>query len=678
MVLSDPVRVIKGIGPKKASLCQRLSINTLQDALECYPRDYEDRTHIQPIATVQEGKNACVCAVVGTQPVTRHIRKGMEITRFRIFDTSGTLMVTYYNNPYTANALKEGQEYVFYGRIQGSGKWRSIVSPDYEPVTPHLPPPQRIVPLYPLTAGLTQKDLYRITSAALDALHTQMDWMPSEICARHRLLSQAEAIRLIHRPETLEQVEQARRRIIFEELFLLCCGLSYLRRRRKDEQGICLKRGFPSAFWVLLPFEPTTAQRRAAEDIWHDVQSGKPMNRLVQGDVGSGKTMIAAVLCFLAAVNGYQSAIMAPTEILAAQHMESLSPIFAQKGITCALLSGSMTAKQKRECKEKIAAGEIQIVIGTHAVIQKDVEFQRLGAVVVDEQHRFGVAQRAALNEKGERPHMLVMSATPIPRTLALILYGDLDVSVVDELPPGRMPVETFAVGENLRLRIYAFMEKRIQEGGQVYVVCPLVTEGGLPLKSAQEHAAQLRKMLPRCRIGVVYGKMKAADKESVMQDFAAGRLDILVTTTVIEVGVNVPNACLMVIEDADRFGLSQLHQLRGRVGRGSRRSYCICFGADKGLQARKRLKILCETNDGFEIARADLAQRGPGDFFGKRQHGLPELKVADLSANLMLMQEAKREAERVLRQDPELLQHRALRERVAQMFRENAGEIFN
>ena len=402
------------------------------------------------------------------------------------------------------------------------------------------------------------------------------------------------------------------------------------------------------------------------------------MNRLVQGDVGSGKTMIAAVLCFLAAVNGYQSAIMAPTEILAAQHMESLSPIFAPKGITCALLSGSMTAKQKRECKEKIAAGEIQIVIGTHAVIQKDVEFQRLGAVVVDEQHRFGVAQRAALNEKGERPHMLVMSATPIPRTLALILYGDLDVSVVDELPPGRMPVETFAVGENLRLRIYAFMEKQIQEGGQVYVVCPLVTEGGLPLKSAQEHAAQLRKMLPRCRIGVVYGKMKAADKESVMQDFAAGRLDILVTTTVIEVGVNVPNACLMVIEDADRFGLSQLHQLRGRVGRGSRRSYCICFGADKGLQARKRLKILCETNDGFEIARADLAQRGPGDFFGKRQHGLPELKVADLSANLMLMQEAKREAERVLRQDPELLQHRALRERVAQMFRENAGEIFN
>lgn len=679
MKLSDSIGTIKGIGPKKVSLCKKLSIQTLQDALECYPRDYEDRTHIQPVATVEEGRKACVCAVVGTQPVTRRIRKSMEITRFRIFDTSGTLMVTYYNNPYTANALKEGQEYVFYGRIQGEGKRRTMISPDCEPVVPHLPPPRRIVPVYPLTAGLTQKDLYRITTAALDTLHTQTeDWLPSEICVRYRLLPQTEARRMIHRPETLEQVEQARRRMIFEELFLLCCGLSYLRRRRIDEQGIYFKRGFPSAFWVLLPFEPTAAQRRAAEDIWHDVQSGKPMNRLLQGDVGSGKTMIAAVLCFLAAVNGYQSAIMAPTEILAAQHMETLSPIFAQKGITCALLSGSMTAKQKRECKEKIAAGEIQIVIGTHAVIQNDVEFQRLGAVVVDEQHRFGVAQRAALNEKGQRPHMLVMSATPIPRTLALILYGDLDVSVVDELPPGRIPVETFAVGENLRLRIYAFMEKQIQEGGQVYVVCPLVTEGDLPLKSAQEHAAQLHKMLPQCRIGVVHGKMKATEKETIMQDFAAGKLDILVATTVIEVGVDVPNACLMVIEDADRFGLSQLHQLRGRVGRGNRRSYCICFGADKGVQARKRLKILCETNDGFEIARADLAQRGPGDFFGKRQHGLPELKVADLSANLMLMQEVKTEAERLLRQDPELLQHKALRERVAQMFRENAGEIFN
>ena len=439
-----------------------------------------------------------------------------------------------------------------------------------------------------------------------------------------------------------------------------------------------MREGTPDAFWKLLPFAPTGAQKRAAQEIWNDIRSGKPMNRLVQGDVGSGKTVLAAVLCYLAVQNGYQAAIMAPTEILASQHMESLGPIFAQQGITCAVLSGSMTPKQKRECKEKIAAGEIQVVIGTHALIQKDVTFHRLGAVVADEQHRFGVDQRATLHEKGERPHTLVMSATPIPRTLALILYGDLDVSIVDEVPPGRTPVETFAVGEKMRQRIYAFIDKQIAEGGQVYVVCPLVEDGELPLKSAEEHGAALQKILPHRRIGILHGKMRPAEKDVVMNAFAAGELDILVATTVIEVGVNVPNACLMVIEDADRFGLSQLHQLRGRVGRGKRKSYCVCFGADKGEQAKQRLKILCQTNDGFEIARADLAQRGPGDFFGKRQHGLPMLKMADIAGDLALMQSAKEEAEKLLSDDPTLQAHPALRERVERMFRNDHGEIFN
>lgn len=679
MALSDSIAKIKGIGPKKIALFQKLSIETMQDALDCYPRDYEDRTHITPIAEAKEGQKIAVCAVVGTQPVTRRIRKGMEITKFRVFDTSGALWITYYNNRYTAAALQEGQEYLFYGRIQGQGAQRTMISPACEAVLPGMPPPQRVVPVYPLTAGLTQKDLLRVTTAALGEQNAgERDWMPEEIAREYELLTQTQAVQCIHRPQSLDDVAQARQRIIFEELFLLCCGLARLKERRADEVGIAMREGTPDAFWKLLPFAPTGAQKRAAQEIWNDIRSGKPMNRLVQGDVGSGKTVLAAVLCYLAVQNGYQAAIMAPTEILASQHMESLGPIFAQQGITCAVLSGSMTPKQKRECKEKIASGEIQVVIGTHALIQKDVTFHRLGAVVADEQHRFGVDQRATLHEKGERPHTLVMSATPIPRTLALILYGDLDVSIVDELPPGRTPVETFAVGEKMRQRIYAFIDKQIAEGGQVYVVCPLVEDGELPLKSAEEHGAALQKILPHRRIGILHGKMRPAEKDVVMNAFAAGELDILVATTVIEVGVNVPNACLMVIEDADRFGLSQLHQLRGRVGRGKRKSYCVCFGADKGEQAKQRLKILCQTNDGFEIARADLAQRGPGDFFGKRQHGLPMLKMADIAGDLALMQSAKEEAEKLLSDDPTLQAHPALRERVERMFRNDHGEIFN
>lgn len=679
MGLDDSVLTVRGIGPKKAQLLEKLPIRTLRDALECYPRDYEDRTHIVPIRDLQDGQKGLICAVVGTQPVLRRIRKGMDITKLRAFDSSGTIEITYYNNRYAAALLREGEEYLFYGRVQGSGSRRMMVSPASEHILPGMRPPTRIVPIYPLTSGVTQKDLEKVTAAALEECGGGFsDPLPAALCRKYDLIGLKEAFRCIHRPQSLDEVAQARRRMVFEELFLLCCGLQRLKERRIEEPGLVFDRGTPEAFWAQLPFPPTGAQRRAAEEIWRDVRSGKPMNRLVQGDVGSGKTVLAAVLCDLAVQNGYQAAIMAPTEILAAQHLESLGPIFSRMGMRCELLSGSMTAAQKRACKARIASGETQIVIGTHALIQKDVVFARLGAVVADEQHRFGVAQRADLRQKGVTPHTLVMSATPIPRTLALILYGDLDVSVIDELPPGRQPVDTFAVGEKMRQRIYAFIEKQIADGGQVYVVCPLVEEGELPLKSAEEHGAALKRVLPHRRIGILHGRMKAAEKDTVMNAFAAGELDILVATTVIEVGVNVPNACLMVIEDADRFGLSQLHQLRGRVGRGSRKSYCICFGADKGEQARQRLKILCGTNDGFEIAKADLAQRGPGDFFGKRQHGLPMLKVADLAGDLQLMQCAREEAEALLHDDPALAGYPLLRERVDRMFRADSGEIFN
>ena len=677
--LEDSIQFVKGIGPKKAKLFEKLHIRTLRAALETYPRDYEDRTRITRIADIDAEDKYAIRAVVGTEPKVNRIRKGLTLVKCTIFDESGSLNVTYFNNPYAAALLRVGQEYVFYGRVQGWGRGRTLISPQSEKVAPDAEHPGRIVPVYPLTAGLTQRDMERVTDAALAAVPG--DWpdpLPEVLRAKYRLLDASDALAAIHRPQTADDVAQARRRMVFEELFLLCCGLQQLKERRKADQGIVFAQAGLEAFYETLPFAPTGAQRRAIAEIAADCASGRPMNRLVQGDVGSGKTVVAAALCALAAQNGWQAAFMAPTEILAAQHAETLAPMLEKLGISCTLLTGSMSAAQKRAALAAIESGAAQVVVGTHALIQQGVTFHRLGAVVADEQHRFGVAQRAALSAKGEMPHVLVMSATPIPRTLALILYGDLDVSVLDEIPPGRSPVETYAVGQNMRKRITAFIDKQVEAGGQVYVVCPLVEEGELNLKSAEQHAKDLQAALPHRRVAVLHGRMKNADKDQVMRDFAARQYDILVATTVIEVGVDVPNANLMVVEDADRFGLSQLHQLRGRVGRGTRQSYCIFFGADKGEAARERLKILCKTGDGFEIARADLAQRGPGDFFGRRQHGLPALHVADLAADLALMQSAREEAEAILSADPELEGYPLLRERVRRMFAERDDEAFN
>ncbi|MDO5142952.1 MAG: ATP-dependent DNA helicase RecG [Eubacteriales bacterium] len=677
--LDDSIQHVSGIGPKKTALFQKLHISTLRDALETYPRDYEDRTRITPIAdTASDGKYA-LRAVVGTQPKLSRLRRGLTLVKCTIFDSSGSLSVTWFNSPYAVSLVRVGEEYLFYGRIQGAGRTRALVSPQVEPIAPGDDRPGRIVPVYPLTAGLTQRDLARVTEAALDAVPG--DWpdpLPAPLRARYRLLDAADALAAIHRPQTTGEVAEARRRMVFEELFLLCCGLQQLKERRRDDPGIPFAADGLAAYLAALPFAPTGAQRRAIDQIAADCASGRPMNRLVQGDVGSGKTIVAAALCALAAQNGWQAAFMAPTEILAAQHAATLTPLFARLGIACTLLTGSMTAAQKRTALAAIESGAAQVVIGTHALIQQGVTFHRLGAVVADEQHRFGVAQRAALSAKGNAPHILVMSATPIPRTLALLLYGDLDVSILDELPPGRRPVETYAVGQTMRRRITAFIDKQIAAGGQVYVVCPLVEEGETDLRSAEQHAKELHTALPHRRIAVLHGRMKDAEKTRVMQAFAAQQVDILVATTVIEVGVDVPNAGLMVVEDADRFGLSQLHQLRGRVGRGSRQSYCVLFGADKGATARERLKILCRTNDGFEIARADLAQRGPGDFFGQRQHGLPALHVADPVADLALMQAAREEAEAILSADPQLAGYPLLRDRVQRLLAAEQDGAFN
>ena len=679
--ITDSVQFVKGIGPKKVKLFEKLHISTLQDALETYPRDYEDRTHITRIADIADEDRYAVRAILGTEPKVSRIRKGMTLVKCTIFDESGSLSVTWFNQPYITAQLRVGQEYLFYGRVQGCGRARQMISPQAEKVAENDQNPGRIVPVYPLTAGLTQRDMARVTEAALDAVPG--DWpdpLPEVLRVKYRLPDAADALAAIHRPKNREDVNEARRRMVFEELFLLCCGLQQLRERRRADSGILFRGDRLEEFFAALPFAPTGAQRRAIMEIAADCASGRPMNRLVQGDVGSGKTVGAAALCALAAQNGWQAAFMAPTEILAAQHAETLSPMLGKLGLTCTLLTGSMTAAQKRAALAATESGAANVVVGTHALIQQSVVFHRLGAVIADEQHRFGVAQRAALSAKGEMPHVLVMSATPIPRTLALIMYGDLDVSILDETPPGRSPVETYAVGENMRRRITAFIEKQLAAGGQVYVVCPLVEdgEGDSRLKSAEQHAKDLQAQLPHRRVAVLHGRMKNAEKDAVMRDFAAQKYDILVATTVIEVGVDVPNANLMVVEDADRFGLSQLHQLRGRVGRGTRQSYCVFFGADKGATARERLKILCKTNDGFEIARADLSQRGPGDFFGRRQHGLPALHVADLAADLALMQNAREEAEALLAADPSLSGWPLLKERVHRMFAERDDEAFN
>ena len=677
--LDDSVQFAKGIGPKKAKLLEKLHIRTLRDALETYPRDYEDRTKITPIADIDDEDKYCVRGIVGTAPALRRIRKGLDLTKTTVFDETGTLNITYFNNKYAAATLREGQEYLFYGSVQGYGRGRTMVSPQSEPVPKTGEPIGRIVPVYPLTAGVSQRNMEQVTESALAAVAG--DWpdpLPELLRVKYNLVDASDALISIHRPQTMRDVAEARRRMIFEELFLLCCGLQQLKERRRADEGLLFANTDLSAFFAALPFSPTGAQRRAITEQAADVVSGRPMNRLVQGDVGSGKTIVAAALCVLAAQNGYQAAFMAPTEILAAQHAKSLTPILEKLGITLTLLTGSMTAAQKRETLARIESGAAQVVVGTHALIQQSVQFANLGAVVADEQHRFGVTQRAALAAKGHAPHILVMSATPIPRTLALIMYGDLDVSILDEVPPGRTPVETYAVGQNMRQRITRFIDKQIALGGQAYVVCPLVEEGETNLKSAEQHAIDLQKALPHRRVAVLHGRMKNAEKDRIMLEFSENQYDILVSTTVIEVGVDVPNANLMVVEDAERFGLSQLHQLRGRVGRGTRQSFCVFFGADKGETARERLKTLCKTSDGFEIARADLAQRGPGDFFGRRQHGLPALHIADIAADLALMQSAREEAEELLSHDPMLETYPLLHDRVRRMFENSGDEAFN
>lgn len=700
LTLRSGVRELPGIGEARARRLEKLGLRTAEDLLDYFPRSYEDRTRAAAIRDAQPGEPVCIEALVAESPKLSRVRKGLELTRVKAVDETAAMTVTFFNQTYVKDALRPGESYVFYGRIEVVGRARQMTNPVFEPVG-RARFTGRIMPVYPLTAGVSNNLLAGLTERCADACAGEIpELLPEEIRLAHSLAQSEFSYRNIHFPDSWESLELARRRLIFEEFFYLTCGMALLKNRRDGGAGPVLGESGPEGFYRLLPFALTKAQKRVIAEAAADMRSGRPMNRLVQGDVGSGKTAVAAACAWLAWGSGWQSALMAPTEILAQQHCRSLTALLSPCGLRVGLLTGSMRAAEKKQVYARLESGEIDLVVGTHALLSEGVRFHRLGLVVADEQHRFGVAQRAALSAKaGEvpqagrggtvTPHVLVMSATPIPRTLALIVYGDLDVSVIDELPPGRTPIETYLVGENKRERMYGFVRTLVGQGRQAYIVCPAVeeadpdspaAEGFADLKAVTKYAEELKTaVFPDLRVGFVHGRLKAKEKDTAMAAFAAGELDVLVSTTVIEVGVDVPNAALMVVENAERFGLSQLHQLRGRVGRGAHKSYCVLVTATRNEESRARLKVLAGTGDGFKIAEEDLKLRGPGDFFGQRQHGLPQLHIADLGGDMRLLKEAQAAAQTLLREDPGLTrrEHAPLLERVRQMFAENP-DTFN
>lgn len=692
LTLDTPLTDFPGVGPARAAKLEKLGLTRVRDLMSYFPRDYEDRRKIWSIRSAPLGVKVCVQAMAAEHPRLSRIRKGMELVKVKAVDHAGALHITFFNQSYVERAIKAGEEYVFWGIVEEQGSRRTMVNPIFERAGRQAVT-GCILPIYPLTAGISNHLLCSLTRPAVEACAAQMpESLPRGVRLDHELAQTEFSFRNIHFPDSPESLDLARRRLTFEELFYLSAGLAMLKHRRGDAAGRVVPSRPLEEFLALLPFPPTQAQRRVMEEVAADLSSGRSMNRLVQGDVGSGKTVVAAWGAYLAAKAGMQTALMAPTEVLAQQHARSLSALLEPAGVRVGLLTGSFTPAQKKRLRQAIAQGEVDLVVGTHALISQDVEFQNLGLMVADEQHRFGVAQRSALAAKGQAPHVLVMSATPIPRTLALIIYGDLDVSVIDQLPPGRTPVETYVVHEDKRQRMYNFVRKLVGEGRQAYIICPAVEdrtaqEGaeGEPvpfadLKAVKSYAQHLQdEVFPDLRLALLHGKMRPKEKDAVMAAFAAGDVDVLVSTTVVEVGVDVPNAALIIVENAERFGLSQLHQLRGRVGRGKHQSYCVLITNSHAPDAMTRLKTLASTTDGFKISEEDLKLRGPGDFFGSRQHGLPQLALADLSGDMRLLQQAQQSARQLLQQDPTLSQpeNRPVLDRVRQMFADTP-DIFN
>ena len=639
--LSTDLQALHGIGSRHAQRFRKMGLATLGDLLTWFPRRYEDRRTVKEIAALSDGETVCVRGFVAAPPTVTRVRDGLDLLQVPVADRSGVLRVAFFNQLWMKAALSPGTEYVLYGKVERNLFGCSMSNPvteraDSQSETGH------IWPIYPASAGVSQRTLCRaIREALLICGGSIPEFLPEEVRQSYQLCPVKAAYENIHFPENETALQEARRRLAFEELFLLALGFRGVRQRRQSDAAEAFADADMSPFYDALPFTLTNAQRRCIAEAFADMRSGVPMNRLCQGDVGSGKTMVAAACVYYCVRNGRQAALMVPTELLARQHYDGLSALLSPLGVRVALLTGSVSAADKRDIRRRAAAHELDFVIGTHALISDGVEFEALGLVVTDEQHRFGVAQRGALTAKGRQPHVLVMSATPIPRTLAMSVYGDLDVSVLDELPPGRRKILTYAVSGDYRPRVYGFLEKQMSEGRQIYIVCPMV-EASDDRKAVTEYASELEKVFPGRRILSVHGRMKAKDKEQIMSAFAAGDADILISTTVIEVGIDVPNASVMVVENAERFGLSQLHQLRGRVGRGKHQSYCVLISDSRADETRQRLRVMVTTSDGFRVAEEDLRLRGPGDFFGERQHGLPPLRVANLLTDTELLQEAR------------------------------------
>ncbi len=678
MQWGDNIQFLKGVGPQRAKQFEKLGVSTAGDLLRLFPRTYIDYSNPTPISAAPFDAPCVVQAEILAKHAGVRVSGGRTIFKVDAADATASLEIVFFNNPYGVKKLEVGQSYRFYGKLGGGFSSRSLISPVFIAANAAAP----LTAVYPLTEGLSNYAVSRCVASALEQVTALPEPLPKELLQLHKMPDIKTALSAIHLPTSQSDATAARRRFIFEELFCLQLGMLLLRGRNTAAAGAPMKAIDLGPFVRSLPFTYTNAQAKAAQEICADMCAPTPANRLLQGDVGSGKTAVAAAGIYTAAKNGYQSVLMAPTEILAKQHAETLQKLFAPHGISVALLTGSVKGKARTAVLKAIAGGEATLVVGTHAVLSEPVQFAKLGFAVTDEQHRFGVRQRGLLAGKATRPHLLVMSATPIPRTLALLMFGDLDISIINELPPGRTPVKTRIVPVEKRADMFGFLKQQVKEGRQVYIVCPLIDENpdeassAAELQAATQYARQIATpLLPGVNVGLMHGKLKAAEKAEIMRAFKEREIDVLVSTTVIEVGVDVPNASVMVVEDAERYGLSALHQLRGRVGRGSAESWCFLVSGHTGSAAQQRLQYLCTTQDGFAVARYDLETRGPGDFFGSRQHGLPTLRIASLSADSETLQAAQQQATATLKQDPKLQlpQHTALAEEVVRLFQNSA-----
>ena len=667
--LEKPMTSLKGVGQKRAEVYEKVGVKTVYDLLCYYPRDYLDLTVTTPVSDTQIGEQSVIKVTIVKKLPEARIRKGLSVFKAVATDGTADITIIIYNSSYAFAQLQLDNEYIMIGKITGTFIRREINSPLVFPGNTA----EKLQPVYRLTEGLTQHMLRQTIRGALAQCRQFIfEPLPQRIRRENELCAEEYAINNIHFPKDFHGFELAKKRLVFDELLVLQLAMSVMRHRSREQTGYRLKPADMQPFYDSLPFELTSCQKKAALECIDDMQKQFPMNRLVQGDVGSGKTAVAAAAAYFVYKNGCQCALMAPTEVLAAQHYETLKGFLEPLGVKIALLTGALTAKQKQQVRQQIESGGFDVVVGTHALVQQSTAFKDLALVMTDEQHRFGVKQRAALAQKGSCPHKLVMSATPIPRTLAMMIYGDLDISVLDELPKGRQPINTYAVTGKLRERAFNYVIKHLEQGRQGYVVCPMIEESDAELKDVKSYTETLKKgALRSYRIGLLHGKLASDKKEQIMADFKAHKIDLLVSTTVVEVGVDVPNATIMVIENADRFGLSQLHQLRGRVGRGQYKSDCVLITDNVNETTKKRLKILSSTNDGFAISEEDLKLRGPGDFFGDRQHGLPKLKIADMSQDMGVLRLAQKTAKQLTDDDPllEKPENKGLRELVEKLF---------